>query len=331
MAVCQVHTPGGRWLVATPYVTPAMITNAPTGISWSIIPFPKATSGQQFAEQTNICWRATQIIDGYTNQVFRSTIDNEQRSGPGEFRINIEQDTGVVRWVLTRWPVTEILAVQVAPGAVFPRQWRNLPTGAWDIENPLIGVYNSYVSSGSGASGGQAIQIAPGYVGWGLGRQGYRLACSYVNGWPHAGLVQNAEKGDLLLHVDDVTGMTGATVFIYDGAFTERVHVSSVVANANVTLPNGGGTAPAGPGVLNLTTALNFDHAGSLPATVTVSAIPTDILWATILAATTQALDAGITSVSIQNLPGSTTVGGHGIQELVTHYELLLEPYKRVI
>lgn len=308
-----------------------MITNAPTGISWSIIPFPKSTSSQQFAEQTNICWRASQIVDGYVNQVFRSTIDNEQRSGPGDFRINVEQATGVVRWLLTRWPVTEILAIQVSAGAVFPRQWQNLPQGMWDIEVPIIGVYGSYVSGGSGAAGGQAIQIAPGYAGWGLGRQGYRLACSYVNGWPHSGLMQDATVGDSTLIVDDVTGMAGATVFIYDGASTERVHVSSAVADVNVTLPNGGGTAPAGPGTLTLSTPLAFNHPGGNPALVTVSAVPTDVLWATILAATTQALDAGITSVSIQNLPGSETVGGHGIQELITHYELILEPYKRVI
>lgn len=317
--------------MATPYVTPGMITNAPTGISWSIIPFPKSTSSQQFAEQTNICWRATQIVDGYVNQVFRSTIDNEQRSGPGDFRVNVEQDTGVVRWILTRSPVTEILAVQTASAAMFPRQWTQVPSGMWDIEVPLIGVYGSYVSGGSGAAGGQAILIAPGYAGWGLGRQGYRLATSYLNGWPHAGLMADATAGASTLTVDDVTGMAGATVFIYDGASTERVHVNSVTADADVTLPNGGGTAPAGPGTITLSTPLAFNHPGGNPATVTVSAIPTDVLWATVLAATTQALDAGITSVSIQNLPGSETVGGHGIQELITHYELLLEPYKRVI
>jgi hypothetical protein len=316
--------------VATPYVTPGMITNAPTGISWSIIPFPKSTSSQQFAEQTNICWRATQIVDGYVNQVFRSTIDNEQRSGPGDFRVNVEQDTGVVRWILTRSPVTEILAVQTASAAMFPRQWTQVPSGMWDIEVPLIGVYGSYVSGGSGAAGGQAILIAPGYAGWGLGRQGYRLATSYLNGWPHAGLMADATAGASTLTVDDVTGMAGATVFIYDGASTERVHVNSVTANADVTLPNGAAPHPLARDDHALH-APGVQSPGGNPATVTVSAIPTDVLWATVLAATTQALDAGITSVSIQNLPGSETVGGHGIQELITHYELLLEPYKRVI
>lgn len=317
--------------MATPYVTPAMITNAPTGISWSIIPFPKSTSAQQFAEQTNICWRATQIVDGYVNQVFRSTIDNEERSGPGEFRINVEQATGNIRWILTRWPVTEILAVQVSANAVFPRQWTQVANGYWDVEDPLIGVYGSYVSGGSGGSGGQSIIIAPGYAGWALGRRGFRFACTYVNGWPHAGLMQDVEAGDTTLVVDDVTGMAGATVTVYDGASTETVHVASAVADNDVVLPNGGGTAPAGPGTITLSSPLLFNHTGDVPATVTVSAIPTDVLWATILAATTQALDSGITSVSIQNLPGSQTVGGHGIDDLVLQYKDLLTPYKRVI
>lgn len=317
--------------MATPYVTPAMITDAPTGISWSIIPFPKATSSQQFAEQTNICWRATQMVDGYVNQVFRSTIDNEERSGPGDYRINVEQATGNIRWILTRWPVTEILAVQVSANAVFPRQWTSVTSGYYDISDPMIGVYGSYVSGGSGGSGGQSILIAPGYAGWSLGRNGYRFACSYVNGWPHAGLTADASAGATTLTVDDVTGMAGATVFIYDGASTETVHVDSVTANANVTLPHDGGTAPGGPGTITLSTGTLFAHSGSTPATVTVSAIPTDVLWATVLAATTQALDAGITSVTIQNLPGSQTVGGHGVEDLIMQYEDLLKPYKRVI
>lgn len=312
-------------------MTPQLITNAPTGISWAIIPFPKATSAQQFAEQTNICWRATQIVDGYVNQVFRSTIDNEQRTGPGDFRINIEQYTGNVRWVLSRWPVTEILAVQTSSAAVFPRQWQQVPTGLWDISDPVIGVYGSYVPGGSGGAGGQSIEIAPGFASWALGRKGYRLACSYVNGWPHAGLMVDVSSGATVLTVDDVTGFTGASAFIYDGASTETIQVVSVTADNDVTLPNGGGTAPAGPGTLTLASPLSFNHEGSNPATVLVTAIPTDVLWATILAATTQALDAGITSVSIQNLPGSKTEGGHGIEQLKMHYQSLLDPYKRVI
>lgn len=317
--------------MATPYVTPEMITNAPTGISWEIIPFPQSTSTEQFTEQYNMCWRATAIVDGYVNQVFRSTIDNEERTGPGDYRINVQQNTGVVRWTLSRWPITQILAAQFCGASTFPRQWTQIPPNMMEIDNPIIGVYGSYVPGGSGGAGGQSITIAPGYVGWNMGRNGYRLACSYVNGWPHAGLMTTALAGATTLTVDDVTGFAGASAFIYDGTNTETISVTSVTANSPVTLQNGGGTAPAGPGTLTLSSPTTFDHSGSNPATVVISAIPTDVLWATVLATTAQALEAGITSISIQNLPGSLTEGGHGVLDMKTEYELLLEPYKRVI
>ena len=313
--------------MATPYVNPDMIVNAPTGISWSIIPFPKATTAQQLAEQTNICWRATTIVDGWCNQALRATIDSEQRSGPGDYRINVEQSTGNVRWILSRWPVTEVLAVQVSGNALFPRQWTQLPQGMWDVENPPIGVYGSYVPGGSGGAGGQSISIAPGYAGWGLGRNGYRFAASYVNGWPHTGLTAEVTAGTSTLPVDDVTGFAGASAFIYDGEATEVISVTSVTANTPYTLPNGGGTASAGPGTLTLASPITANH----PAKLIVSSLPQDVMWATILAATTQALDAGITSVSIQNIPGSQTVGGHGVDDLKMQYRELLTPYRRVI
>lgn len=317
--------------MGTPYITPSMLTSAPTGIAWSIIPFPKATTQAQVAEQTNICHRATSIVDGYTNQIFRSTIDDEQRTGPGDYRINVQSNTGNVRWMLSRWPITQILAIQVSGAAVFPRQWVQVASGMWEIENPIIGVYGSYTSAGSAGGGGQSIIIAPGYVGWGNGRNGFRLACSYINGWPHAGLMTSCLAGATSLVVDDVTGMAGATVKIYDGTSTETVTVASVTATTNVTLPNGGGTAPGGPGTLTLAAGTSFAHTGSNPAEVVVSAMPSDVLWATMLAATVQALESGIQAVTIQNLPGSTTVGGHGVEALEIQYQNLLQPYKRVI
>jgi hypothetical protein len=321
----------GGGYIATPYITPNIISNAPTGISWSIIPFPKASTADQLAEQQNICWRATTIVDGYCNQALRATVDNEQRSGPGDFRINLEQGTGNIRWVLSRWPVTEVLAVQISPNGTFPRQWNQVPPTMTDIENPVIGVYGSNVPSGSGGAGGQSILIAPGFAGWTLGRNGFRFACSYVNGWPHSGLMSDATAGATTLTVDNVTGFTGAAAFIYDGSSTEVINVLSVTATNPTVLPNGGGTAPAGPGTLQLAEPLMFGHNGGNPATVLVSSLPADVIWAATLAATTQALDAGITSVSIQNLPGSQTVGGHGTEDLMDQYKELLKPYKRVI
>ena len=317
--------------MASPYITPAMLTSAPTGVSWSIIPFPKATTEQQFAEQTAICHRATTMLDGFVNQTLRATIDTEQRSGPGDYRINIEQSTGNTRWILSRWPITQILAIQVSGNAVFPRQWTQVTNGMWDIEDPPLGVYGTYLSGGSAGSGGQSILIAPGYAGWWMGRKGYRFSATYINGWPHAGISTSAIAGATTLSVDDVTGFAGATAYIYDGAQSETVHINSVTANNNAVLPNGGGTAPAGPGTITLSTPLVFSHAGSTPSTVIISALPSDVIWAAILAATAQALEAGITSVSIQNITGSQTAGGHGVSDIHLQWETIMEPFKRTI
>jgi hypothetical protein len=315
--------------MATPYVTPAMITNAPTGIAWSIIPFPKATTEQQFAEQTNICHRATSMVDGWVNQTFRCTIDNEVQQGPNYY-ITIDNNTGQIRWILQRWPVTEILAVQTAPN-VLPPTWTQVTSGQWRIDMPVLGVYGSYTAGGSGGSGGQTIYIGAGWGGWWLGRNGFLVAASYLNGWPHAGLIESCEVGATSLYVDDVTGMTGATVTIYDGASTETVSVTSVSAVTSTVLPNSGGTAAAGPGTLTLAAGTLFAHTGSTPASVVVTSIPGDVLWATILAATVQALESGIQATTIQNLPGSTTVGGHGTDALTLEYQRILQPFKRVI
>lgn len=320
--------------IGTPYVTPAMLTTAPTGVSWAIIPAPKATTAAQLAEQTNICWRATGLVDAYCNQVLRATVDTEQQSGP-DFRITQQQATGNIRMICQRWPVTAILAAQISPNAAFPRQWTQVPAGYWDVEHPVLGVYGSSTPSAAG-EGGQSILIAPGYGGgWGLGRNGFRLSVSYLNGWPHTSLTAPVDAGSSTVTVDDVTGFgisdvagfTGAAAFVYDGSQTETVAVTSVTANTPLTLPNGGGTVAAGPGTLTLSAPLSYGHGVG----VVVSSLPQDIVWATILACTVQALESGIQAVTIQNLPGSQTIGGHGVEALQIEYERILSPYRRVI
>jgi hypothetical protein len=306
-----------------------MAINAPTGISWQIIPFPKATTQQQFEEQTNMCWRATGMVDAFLNQPIRATIDTEVNSGP-DFRVTIQRDTGNTRVILQRWPVTQILAMQVGSNAVFPRQWLNVPAGMFDIEYPIVGLYGTTAPSGAG-EGGQSILLAPGFTSWGLGRRGYRISTSYVNGWPHAGLTGSCVAGATTLTVDDVTGFTGASAFIYDGSSTEVVQVSSVTATTPLTLPNGGGTAQAGPGTLTLASPTLFAHSGSSPATVVVSSIPQNVLYATIMHTSAQALEAGITSISIQNIPGSLTTGGKGVHDLLLEADILLTPFKRTV
>jgi hypothetical protein len=300
-----------------------MIVNAPTGISWNIIPFPKATSSQQVAEQMNMCVRATGIVDSYCNQILQATVDTEVLNGP-DYRLTIQNSTGNARLLLSRWPVTEVLQLAVA-GNTFPRQWQVVPSDMYEVERPPIGIYGTTTPS-SAADGGQPVLLGAGYVTRWLGRQGYTTSTTYNNGWPHTSLTTPAEALATTVTVDDVTAFTGAMAFIYDGSQTETVTVQSVSANTPFPLPFGG-TTPAGPGTLTLTEPLQYDHASG----VVLSSLPGDIMWATILATTVQALEAGITAVTVQNLPGSQTTGGMGILSLQKEYQQILGPYRRVI
>lgn len=301
-----------------------MITNAPTGVSWSIIPFPKSTSAQQLAEQYNICWRATGMVDSFCNQVLRATVDTERLNGP-DYRFTVQNSTGNARLMLSRWPITQVLQVAVSPNT-FPRSWQIVPSGYYEVERPPIDAYGSTAPTAAG-DGGQTVLVSAGYTGWWNGREGYTTATSYLNGWAHSSLTAASSTGANTLTVDDVTSMTGARVFIYDGAETEMVTVSSVTANQNFQLPYGTNTVPAGPGTVTLTGNTLYPHsAGSV-----VSAMPQAILWAAVLACTEQALESGITAVTVQNLPGSQTVGGQGLKALDQEFKEILRPYRRVI
>jgi hypothetical protein len=168
--------------------------------------------------------------------------------------------------------------------------------------------------------------VAPGYIPpLSRGRNSTRLLVSYANGWPHTSLTAAANSGDTVLHVDDVTAFAGVSAFAYDGAETEIVSVLSVSATTPLSLPNGVGTAQTGPGTITLSSGLANPH----PVGVCVSALPANVIWAAALAAAAQALEAGITSISIQNIQGSLDTGGKGVEGVQTSYEWLLEPFAR--
>lgn len=309
----------------TPYITPDMVSNSPTGVSWQIIPQPDSDSVAQLAELTNICWRATSIVDTYCNQVLRSTVDNEQLTGPGAPRVGIQRGSSNGLLVMSRWPVTEVLAIQTSQNRSWPRSWSTVPAGQYEVEHPLINLYTD-AASATGPDGGASIIVAPGYIpSLSLGRNSTRVLVSYNNGWPHSSLTAAAVAGDTVLHVDDVTGFTGVSAFAYDGSFTETLSVLSVAATVPLNLPNGVGTAQTGAGTVTLSSPLANPHA----AGVCVSALPANVIWAAALAASAQALEAGITSISVQNISGSLTEGGHGVADVQTSYEWLLEPFMR--
>jgi len=307
----------------TPYVTPELLTSAPTGISWSSIPPGRGTTpAQQLAEQANICARATGEADTYCNQVLRATLDTEIQQGP-DFRITVQNGTGNGRFILQRWPVLQIVSLAVSPN-VFPRQYAILPTNAYDIEHPVIGVYGSSAPSAAG-EGGQSIVFAPGWVNWALGRNGYVVKCQYINGWPHTSLTAPTSAGATTLQVDDCTGwavtsealgVTGATGTVFDSGSQEVAHVTAA-------------SAVAGPGSLTLSAPLQYAHA----AGVMVSTLPQSVIWAVILYGSSIALTRGATATTVQTIPGGggSTAGVKSPADLAGEAELLLDPFRRTV
>lgn len=313
-------------MLGTPYINVQMLMDAPTGVSWNLIPEPQASIKEIEAEVANICWRATSMVDTYANQTLRSTVNTEELTGPGNMRVGIQRGSNNGLLVMRRWPVTQVLAVQTALNATFPRSWTTVASNQYEIEHPLINAATD-TAAADGPDGGASILLAPGIIDRRCGRNYLRLLVSYTNGWPHTSLTATAVAGATTLAVDDVTGWVGASGFVYDGGSTEPVAVQSVSATTPLSLPNGVGTAQAGPGTVTLTAPLAFQHTQG----VIVSALPANVLWATVLAAATQALESGIDAITIQNLPGSQTVGGHGVEELQMAYELLLDPFRRIV
>lgn len=310
----------------TPYITPSVITDAPTGVGWSVLPSPGASSGANEAQLTSICWRTTSIVDTFCNQVLRATVDNEPLTGPGSSRVGIEQGTGNGLLCMRRWPVVDVLAIQIAQNNTFPRVWTTVPAGQYEPQFPLI---NQFADSAAATApdGGSMIVVAPRYVSWQFGRNGQRIMVSYTNGWPHTSLTGAVLAGAQTLAVDDVTGWAGASGFAYDGADTESVSVLSVSANSPVSLPNGVGTAQSGPGTLTLSAPLGSGH----DAGVLVSALPANVMQAAILIAASQALESGIESITIQAMPGTQVSSAQGSAGLVATYKDFLQPYRRIV
>lgn len=305
----------------TPYVTPRILLNAPTGISWnSIPPGTGVTPAEHTAEQLNICMRATAQADSYCNQVLRATLDTEQVTGP-DFRMTIEQSTQNCRIIMSRWPILAITGVEVSPNAVMPRQWQQVPTGMWDVERPIIGLYGTSAPSAAG-EGGQGVLIAPGFASWSRGRRGFAVRVTYVNGWPHTSLTSAVVAGATSLPVDDCTGWApfsagtpGALGVIYDSGSQETVQVSAA-------------SAISGPGNLTVP-ALAFPHA----AGTMVSALPASVIWAVTLFAAGQALTRGATATTVHMIPGggSAMAPMKGPDDLFGEGELLLSPFRRTI
>ena len=227
----------------------------------------------------------------------RATIDYDQQSGP-DYRVTVQVGSRNGRMILTRWPILQIISVQVAPNNVFPRQWTTLPAGYYDIEHPVSGLYGSIAPSASGGDGGQSIVISPGYVNWGNGRNGVLLRVTYINGWPHTSLTAAASpvgSGTQTIAVDDCTGWAitgefgqqGAAGIIYDSGQQETVQVTAA-------------SATSGPGTLTLASPLTFTHQSG----VMVTTLPQSVIEAMICFSVAEAQIRGATSTTVHQIPG---------------------------
>lgn len=299
-----------------PYITPAMLLNASTGISWNTIPSPNAAADVKAAAQMDICMRATSAIDGYCETPLRATVDTETLFGPGDFRFTVRPD-GVCRLLLSRPPVVSVLSGQYSPAASFPSTWTPLAAAQFKVEQPLMGVYGT-TAPGTTDTGGQAVLMAPGIVGY--GRQSTEVQVTYLNGWPHAMLTADAAAGASTLAVDDITGWLGACGILYDSVEQEVAVVTAVTPNTSGAL--------SGPGTLALAAPLGYAHtAGTL-----FSTLPGDVVQAAVLYAVSQALVRGATAVAPQQRGGgSSGDAGKASTEYIAEAELKIHRYRRTL
>ena len=318
-----------------PYLSPTTLVTAPTGIGWDTITGNEdATPAEIQNEIWNMCARATSRVDGYIGQVMRATIDTELVHGP-DYRVTVGPASGGsyptpywgntgaqnARIILSRWPVLSVTQVQTCPNGQWPRQWTALPAGYAEPEVPPLSVLNS-ISPGGSAEGGQAVIVGGGYINWGLGRNGWAIQVTYVNGWPHCSLASAVDAGVTSLPVNDCTGwgitdyygVTGATGVIKDSGQQESIRVTST-------------SVTSGLGNLTLSAATTYPHeAGTI-----VSTIPTSIEQACILFCTAEALTRGATSTTIHSVGGHAQHTGGDIESLNAEAELMLYPYRRTI
>ena len=291
----------------TPYITPDQLTQWPTGVAWSTFP-PKTggvapTPAQQYAVLSMICMQASQRVEQIVDQPLRAVVTTEELQGPN-YRVTVQNSSGNGRFIAARWPVTQVMSMQVASNSGWPRQWTALPAGNFEPEYPVDGLYGASIPSAG--AGGQGILFAPGYVSWPAGWPGatvtgrnmFRVSATYLSGWPHTCLTAAATAASSTIAVDDCTG------WVITGTNGTQIGAAGVIYDAL-----GGGMEPVvctgvsaatGPGTLTLASPLNYDHG----AAIMVSAMPDTAIWAAALLAGRAALIRGATATTIQTTGG---------------------------
>ena len=278
----------------------------------------------RLAEQANICARATTMVDQCCKQPLRATVDTLPLYGPGT-RVGAPQSgCGPATLITTRWPILEVVSVQVAPNRM-PYVWTTVPAGQglYSVQYPPAGLYGSTAPPAAG-EGGQGILVSSEYVNWAFGRNGLAILVEYVNGWPHCGITAAVASGASSIAVDDctgwavtspLTGYTGATGTVYDAGAQEVIQVTAT-------------SATQGPGTLTLASPLTYPHA----AGVMVSTLPQTVVWAATLFGAAQALTRGATSTTVRQIPGTASSGASRIMDFEKQAKgLMVGTFDRII
>ena len=306
-----------------PYVSPAVLLNAPTGISWKTIPNFGSTPQEQLVEATNLAQRASAAIDAYCETCLRATINTETVYGPDDQRFQILKN-GNARLMMSRPPVVSVISGTCQAASDFSGASAQIvPASAFKVERPVVGIYGT-TSPGPVGENGQAVLLSPGYVSWWLGRSGYEVSVTYMNGYPHTAIDESYAGGVSSIHVGDITGMKGAfcTFYAADDAVQESATVLSVT-------PDVGG-AISGPGTLTLTAPLVNSHASGEVFTT----LPATIQQACIQMAAGMAMMRGSTATVVQKIPGSAqnegATGAGGAAGYTKAAQALVSPYRRM-
>jgi hypothetical protein len=305
-----------------PYVSPSVLLNAPTGISWKTIPNFGSTPQEQLVEATNLAQRASAAIDAYCETCLRATINTETLYGPDDQRFQVLKN-GNARLMMSRPPVVSVISGTCQAASDFSgSNAQMIPASAFKVEKPVVGIYGT-TSPGPVGENGQAVLLQPGYVSWWYGRSGYEVSVTYMNGYPHTQLTAPVAGGVSAVHVDDVTGMKGAfcTFYSADDGLQESAVVSSVTPDVAGAL--------SGPGTLNLVSPIANSHvAGEIFTT-----LPATIQQAAIQMATGMAMMRGSTATVVQKIPGSAqnegATGAGGAAGYTKAAQALVMPYRR--
>jgi len=243
-------------------------------------------------------------MDTIANMTLRATQDTETELGP-DFIITLKSN-GWARFRMTTWPILYLVSGEVSPASSGVSTGILIPGSALMPEHSGLPHTGSLVPSVS--PGPTAAMIAPGYVDWNNGRNGYVVSITSISGWPVCGIDVAASAGASSIHVDDITGWWlddsgGSRGTIYDPPLREVVTASGVMPDITGEI--------TGSGTLSLANPLQFSHTpnvgGSAQADqrILLSAMPAALIQAGYYFGNHYGLLRGATAAVMQSARGT--------------------------